>query len=258
MKNMNAKKVIAAAITASLLIGAGAFAYNTHKVSAASENENNEETMNSDGGWENSTNYKLDDEAKAAFEKAVEKLDGVDYEAIALLGQQVVAGTNYSILVRETVVVPDAEPTYSVITIYEDLEGNAEITDDKEIIGEQTADGFTANAGDVDMAKNADIQKKLDTALDGFVGSDIDPIAYLGSQVVAGTNYMILCKVTPVYPDAVSEYDLVYVYEDLDGNISLGDMETLELGAADDAAAAETNVAPTTDDQEIVGSSLAD
>ena len=258
MKNMNAKKVIAAAITATLLIGAGAFAYNTHKVSAASENENNEEAMNIDGGWEASENYKLDDEAKAAFEKAVEKLDGVDYEAISLLGKQVVAGTNYSILVRETVVVPDAEPTISVITIYEDLEGNAEITDDKEIIGEQTAGGFTANAGDVDMAKNADIQKMLDAALDGFVGSDIEPIAYLGSQVVAGTNYMILCKVTPVYPNAVSEYDLVNVYEDLDGNISLGDMETMELGASDEVTANDEESVGTADGQEIVGSSLAD
>lgn len=257
MKNMNAKRVIAAAITATLLIGAGDFAYNTHKVSAASENENNEETMNIEGGWENSTNYKLDDEAKAAFEKATKGLLGVDYEAIALLGKQVVAGTNYSILVRETVVVPDAEPTISVITIYEDLEGNAEITDDKEIIGEQAAGGFTANAGDVDMAKNADIQKKLDTALDGFVGSDIEPIAYLGSQVVAGANYMVLCKSTPAYPDAIPEYELITVYEDLDGNISLGDMETLELGASDESTSDGAEGVGTADGQEIVGSSLA-
>ncbi len=164
MKNMNAKRVIAAAITATLLIGAGAFAYNTHKVSAASENENSEETMHIDGGWEASENYKLDDEAKAAFEKATKDLLGVDYEAIALLGKQVVAGTNYSILVRKTVVVPDAEPTYSVITIYEDL----------------------------------------------------------------------------------------------DGNISLGDMETLELGVSDEETSDYTEGVGTPDGQEIVGSSLAD
>ncbi len=258
MKNMNAKKIIAAAITATLLIGAGAFAYNTHKVSAASENENNEEAMNIDGGWESSTNYKLDDEAKAAFEKATKDLMGVDYEAIALLGKQVVAGTNYSILVRKTVVVPDAEPTYSVITIYEDLEGNAEITDDKEIIGEQTAGSFTANAGDVDMAKNADIQAKFEKANEGLVGAAIEPIAYLGSQVVAGTNYMVLCKSTPAYPDAIPEYELITVYEDLAGNISLGNMETLELGASDEATVENTEGVGTADGQEIVGSSLAD
>ena len=257
MKNLSAKRIIAAAITATLLIGAGAFAYNSRKVSAASENEANEEMQNCDGGWEASENYKMDDEAKAAFAKATRYLDGMDYEAIALLGKQVVAGTNYSILVKKAVVSPDATPEYSVITIYEDLDGNAEITGEKEIIGEQLDGGYTANDGDVEIAKNADIQKKLDAALDGFVGSDIEPIAYLGSQVVSGTNYLLLCKVTPVYPDAVSEYDLVNVYEDLDGNISLGDMETLELGASDDASAENAESVGTADGQEISASDLA-
>jgi len=85
-----------------------------------------------DGGYEiNSGSIALDDnaDAKAAFEKALEGLDGSDYEPVALLGTQVVSGTNYAILCRMTPVVEDAEPSFVILYIYEDLDGNAEISE---------------------------------------------------------------------------------------------------------------------------------
>lgn len=85
-----------------------------------------------DGGWEyNQGELSLDrnPEAKAAFEKALEGLVGCAYEPVALIGSQVVAGTNYVILCRTTPVVPDAETVFSLVTVYEDLNGNAELKD---------------------------------------------------------------------------------------------------------------------------------
>ena len=88
------------------------------------------------GGWEvNSGELSIEDnaDAKLAFETATEELAGASYEPIALLGTQVVAGTNYCILCRESIVVPDSVPTYAKVYIYEDLEGNAEITSVEEV-----------------------------------------------------------------------------------------------------------------------------
>jgi hypothetical protein len=85
-----------------------------------------------DGGWEyNQGELSLDanPDAKAAFDKALDGLVGCAYEPVALIGSQVVAGTNYCILCRTTPVVPDAKSSFSLVTIYEDLNENAEITD---------------------------------------------------------------------------------------------------------------------------------
>lgn len=79
------------------------------------------------GGWQKAESSELTDEARAAFEKATKGLVGVDYKPVALLGTQVVAGTNYRILCEATVVYPGAETQKVVMTIYEDLDGNASI-----------------------------------------------------------------------------------------------------------------------------------
>ena len=63
------------------------------------------------------------------MDKALEKLVGADYEPIALLATQIVSGTNYSILCQVTPVVPDAESSFAIAHVYQDLEGNAEITE---------------------------------------------------------------------------------------------------------------------------------
>ena len=81
------------------------------------------------GGWEivPQEGAVLPDEAVAALEKAVEKLDGASYVPVTLMATQVVAGTNYCILCQVTPVVPDAVPSWALVYVYADLEGNAEI-----------------------------------------------------------------------------------------------------------------------------------
>ena len=79
------------------------------------------------GTWQEPETPALTEEAKAAFNKATEGFVGVDYVPVALLSTQTVAGTNYRILCEATVVYPGAEMHYSVVSVYEDLAGNAEI-----------------------------------------------------------------------------------------------------------------------------------
>ena len=84
------------------------------------------------GGWE-TVEYQAvmlpDEEAQAAFDKATAEIDGMIYIPVALIGKQIVAGTNYCILCQMIPVVPDAKPVWALVFIYEDLEGNAQIVD---------------------------------------------------------------------------------------------------------------------------------
>lgn len=81
-------------------------------------------------GWQNVPHEAaaLPDDAQAAFDKALEGLDGAEYTPVTLLSTQVVAGMNYCTLCQITPVVPDATPSWALVYIYADLQGNAEIT----------------------------------------------------------------------------------------------------------------------------------
>lgn len=209
------------------------------------------------GGWalpDGDMSIEKNPEAKAAIEKALGVITGADYEPLALLGTQVVAGTNYCILCRVTYVVPDAQPGMQLVYVYEDLSGNAEITGMKELIGEQLCGGFTAADGDISIDKNPDVKAAFEKAMETITGMSYEPVAYLGSQVVAGTNYLILCKATATIPHADTNISLVTVYHDLQGNSEAIEMNDITLGETDNPAEeGGEETAPSENETEIVG-----
>lgn len=77
------------------------------------------------GGWTPTEDPTVTDEARAVFDAALEGLVGVDYAPTALLGTQVVAGTNYCFLAQARVVAPETRPYYALVYIYQDLQGGA-------------------------------------------------------------------------------------------------------------------------------------
>ncbi len=79
------------------------------------------------GAWQEAESPALTEEAKAAFQKATEGFVGVDYVPVALLSTQTVAGTNYRILCEATTVYPGAEMHYAVVSVFESLDGTANI-----------------------------------------------------------------------------------------------------------------------------------
>ena len=67
-----------------------------------------------------------------------------------------------------------------------------------------------------------------------LTGSSFVPVAYLGSQVVAGTNHAFLCQAVTAYPgtiDADPSYAIVYLYEDLQGNVSILNIADFDIGS---------------------------
>ena len=79
------------------------------------------------GGWETAEDTAITEERSELFFNALGNLVGVDYTPVAYLGSQVVAGTNHCFLCLKRIVVPDAIPSYVLVYVYQDLQGNAEI-----------------------------------------------------------------------------------------------------------------------------------
>ena len=184
------------------------------------------------GGWSSPDSVKLTDEATNALKKATEKLAGGTYEPIALLGTQVVAGTNYRLLCTFTPATEGADASYTIVTVYEDLEGNAEITeilnsDAKVNVTAEVIDGGWVAPETPDVTEEAG--KALQAAVSQMVGAQYNPLALMGTQVVAGTNYCLLCEITPVVENPESHYSVVTVYQGADGTTSV--VETLDFSA---------------------------
>ena len=98
------------------------------------------------------------------------------------------------------------------------------------------------------MKANPEAQAALEKAVDNLAGADYEPVALLGVQVVAGANYCILCRVTPVVPDAEPTFALVYVYEGLDGTCELINVEDLDVAGGYDYDKAAQAVADAGED----------
>lgn len=79
------------------------------------------------GGWTIPESIEITEEMQALFEKGVADLLGVTYTPVALLGAQLVAGTNYCFLCQAAVVYPEAQPYYALVYLYEDLEGQVSV-----------------------------------------------------------------------------------------------------------------------------------
>ena len=90
------------------------------------------------------------------------------------------------------------------------------------------AGGWQAAA---DPTVTPELKAIFDKGMEGLLGVNYVPVVYLGSQVVAGTNHAFLCQATVVVPDAVPEWAVVYLYQDLQGNVSVLDIGGFDVGA---------------------------
>ena len=193
------------------------------------------------GGWTPAADFAVTEERKAVFDKGMSALLGVDYEPLAYLGSQVVAGKNHVFLVKGTAVTPSRPVSYALAYLYENLQGDVKILTVADLPIVPNGDGTLAAVPEEgpmgawyyanDPAFTDETKAKLEKALQSQVGASYVIVACLGEQVVAGMNRCLLCQVTPVVPNAQPHYALVYVYEDLQGGASLKEVIDLDIGA---------------------------
>lgn len=182
------------------------------------------------GGWTVNSEFgdpEIPEDAKAALDKALEGYSGAGFTPVAYLGSQVVAGVNYAFLCRSTLVTADSVTELKVVTVYKSLDDTAEIKDviDIDISNYTQKSEVNFNPDDfvgaysydnaVGCGLDEDVQKKFDKAFEGFAGVSYTPFALMGTQVVAGVNYAVLCKAQAVTPGAKAALAVVVIYADL-------------------------------------------
>lgn len=195
------------------------------------------------GGWVKADSPVITEDFKKLFEKAVIELVGGNYVPVAYLGSQVVAGTNHRVLCKATPGVPDAKTTYAIMTIYEDLGGKTKITEliSSDAEAPRAEGGLAGGWTETDSPELTDEAKKaLDKACETLTGAEYTPLALLATQVVAGTNYRIVCESKATVPNAESETVIVTVYADLQGNAKITDTVDFQREESDSLIAKTT------------------
>lgn len=185
------------------------------------------ETAAAAGAWTPAEDGTITDELMEIFEKAMDEMTGVSYTPVELLETQIVSGTNYKFLCEAQTVVPGAEKRQAVVTIYRDLNGNAEVLDIEEIEGEEeTMLGGWQKAEEGTVTD--ELQEIFDQAMEGFTGVGYTPVELLETQLVSGMNYRFLCDAVTVVPGAETRQAIVTIYRDLNGNCSILDIQDAE------------------------------
>ena len=181
------------------------------------------------GGYQRAESPEITDEIKALVEKASETLLGAEYTPVAYIASQVVAGRNHRILCKITPVVPEAVSTYAIIVIYEDLQGNATITDifnseaQGEVIWDEPVPGGWTD--DISPVVPEEVKTAVETVSKSADGVEYTPVALLAQQVVAGMNYSVLCE-SKTSADALETYCILHIYAALDGSAEITDVYT--------------------------------
>lgn len=105
---------------------------------------------------------------------------------------------------------------------------------------EDFAGGYTVKSEVEAVELPEDVKAAFDLALEGYTGVGLTPIAYLGSQVVAGTNYAILCLGKVMNPTAKPTLKVAVINKDLEGNATMlrvNDFKLLDYVGADEETA---------------------
>lgn len=218
------KKMIALLLAA--LVGVSLALCSCDKDDVKTDDDNNKIA----GGWTAPDSPAVPKEVRDVLAKATETLTGGTYEPVAYLGSQVVAGTNYRVLCKYTPAIQNPTPKYVIVTVYEDPQGNTSLsevlTSDAEVrVTDEVTDGGWFAPETPDVTNEAG--EALLAASKNVVGAAYNPVALLGTQVVAGTNYTLLCEVTPVTENAESHYSIVIVTVGADENTYI--LETLDF-----------------------------
>ena len=208
----------------------------------------------------------LTEEEQDIFKKAETTLAGGAYTPVAVLGTQLVAGTNYAYLCLGAPDEPEDLAKWYIVTLYKDLSGNVttlsirdiDLTDIhimNSVYNPSFVGSWTISEPDQPGVLPDDAQAAFDKATKEYVGVGYSPIALLGTQVVAGLNYKILCFGTLVTKDPVTSVYVLDVYQDPQGECTITDAQLFDLTsyisygeAKDDTAASADDAAAPADD----------
>ena len=255
---MNIKKLCAILSSAAILAGCTATGNTTPTqnpevkpeataeatVEATAEtNANAEQPASNLGGWTLNTSYHayLTDDEIALFKKATEGLVGVGYEPVAILADQVVAGTNHAYLAMAKTVTAEPKDFWAIVTVYEDLNGNASILAINEMdplnlktVSEAPDSGIAGGwtireaGGKPVMMPDENANAAVEAVMNAVPQLTLKPVALIASQLVSGNNYLVLERGNSEGSDFTQLY-VTTIYRDLKGNAEVTNNQFLDL-----------------------------
>lgn len=159
------------------------------------------------GNWDIKVSNEMPQKIATAFE-GLNEMVGAEYTFIAYLGCQVVNGTNHAILAEQKLILGNDVKNVVLIIFHETKEGVTISNIERIIEDDNKLGGININ---VETKINDGAMEIFKQAFGSYSGGNISPFALLGTQVVHGINYIFVCTVTPVMPDAKNKVVIITV-----------------------------------------------
>ena len=201
---------------------------------ATTESEKEKAENNSDslvGAYNtNLVSFSLKDnpDAMTAFEAAFPNgYNGTHYEPIALLGTQVVSGTNYLYLCKSTWTDYQENVSFVLLQIYQDLSGKSQVVGSAILFpteeSREEGEDYIDNTGSYLPENIPAIQNAFEEAVPDDENAYYIPLAYIGKHTQEGKpeEDVIFAAKDPRGTDAKISYELFYITKDKDGKAKL-------------------------------------
>ena len=202
--------------------------------SGATEGEKGKAENNSDslvGSYNtNLVSFSLKDnpDAMNAFKAAFPKgYNYTHYEPIALLGTQVVSGTNYLYLCKSTWTDYQENVSFVLLQIYQDLSGKSQVVGSAILFpteeSREEGEDYIDNTGSYLPENIPAIQNAFKEAVPDDENAYYIPLAYIGKHTQEGKpeEDVIFAAKDPRETDAKISYELFYITKDKDGKAKL-------------------------------------
>lgn len=167
-------------------------------------------------------------DAMNAFEAAFPNgYNYTHYEPIALLGTQVVSGTNYLYLCKSTWTDYQENVSFVLLQIYQDLSGKSEVMGSAILFpteeSEEEGEDYSYNTGSYLPENIPAIQNAFEEAVPDNESAYYIPLAYIGKHTQEGKpeEDVIFAAKDPRGTDAKISYELFYIAKDTDGKAKL-------------------------------------
>ena len=167
-------------------------------------------------------------DAMNAFEAAFPNgYNYTHYEPIALLGTQVVSGTNYLYLCKSTWTDYQENVSFVLLQIYQDLSGKSEVMGSAILFpteeSREEGEDYIDNTGSYLPENIPAIQNAFKEAVPDNENVSYIPLAYIGKHTQEGKpeEDVIFAAKDPRGTDAKISYELFYIGKDKDGKAKL-------------------------------------
>ena len=175
-------------------------------------------------------------DAMNAFEAAFPNgYNYTHYEPIALLGTQVVSGTNYLYLCKSTWTDYQENVSFVLLQIYQDLSGKSEVVGSAILFpteeSREEGEDYIDNTGSYLPENIPAIQNAFKEAVPDNENVSYIPLAYIGKHTQEGKpeEDVIFTAKKSKGKDAKTNYELLYIGKDKDGKANLVKTEDVQF-----------------------------